>query len=91
MTVLLQLESDIEVTATEQAQEAGLPLPEYVHSVVKDAIFRRQRARKLSEKSFDEILKPLRDEVEASGITEDELDNLFNEARREVAKERRNT
>ena len=90
MTVTLELEPEVELTATEQATEEGLPLAEYVKSVVKDAIFKRQRVRQLSEKSFDEILKPFRDEVEASGITDDELDELFTEARKEVAKARRN-
>lgn len=88
MTVTLELEPEVELTATEQAQEEGLPLAEYVESVVKDAILKRQRVRRLSEKSFDEILKPFRNEVEASGITDDELDNLFRQARREASKAR---
>ncbi len=90
MTVTLELEPEVELTATEQAAEEGLPLAEYVESVVKEAILKRRRVRQLSEKSFDEILKPFRDEVEASSITDDELDDLFREARREVAKARRN-
>ncbi len=77
MTVILELEPEIEMTAVKQAEAEGLPLEKYVESVVKEAIFKRERVQKLSEKSFDEILKPFRDEVEASEISETELNNLF--------------
>ena len=90
MTVTLELEPEVELTAAEQAKEKGLPLVEYVESVVKEAVFKRQRIQRLSEKSFDEILKPFRDEVEASGIDDDELDSLFRQARREASEARRN-
>ena len=90
MTVTLELEPEDELTANEQAAEEGLPLTKYVESVVKDTILKRQRVRRLSEKSFDEILKPFRDEVEASGISDDELDELFAKARKEASKVRRN-
>ena len=36
--------------------------------------------------TFDEILAPFSAEVEASGITDDELDDLIRDARREVYK-----
>lgn len=67
-----------------------MPLAEYVEAVVKDAILKRQRVRRLSEKSFDEILNPFRNEVEACGITDDKLDNLFRQVRREASKARQN-
>ncbi len=66
-----------------------MPLAKYVESVVKEAIFKRKRIQQLPEKSFDEILKPFRDEVEASGMSDDELDNLFRSARREASQIRR--
>lgn len=89
MTVILELEPEVELTAIEQAEADGLPLAKYVESVVREAIFKRQRVQLLSEKPFDEILKPFRDEVEASGISDDELDNLFRQARREASQVRR--
>lgn len=89
MTVTLELEPDVEETATEQANAKGLPLVKYVESVVKEAVFKRQRVEKLSEKPFDEILKPFRDEVEAIGIGEDELNRLFRDARTEASQARR--
>ena len=90
MTVILELEPEVELTAVEQAKEEGLPLGEYVESVVREAVFKRRRVRQLSERSFDEILKPFRDEVESSGMSDDELDNLFRQARREASNARQN-
>ena len=90
MTVLLELEPEVELSANDQAQEEGLPLAKYVESLVRDAVLRRQRVRRMSEKPFDEILRPFRKEVEACGITDDELDKLFRRGRSEAAKVRRN-
>lgn len=89
MTVTLELEPEVEQTAAEQAKAEGLPLTKYVESVIREAIFKRQRVQQLAEKSFDEILKPFRAEVEASGISNDDLDNLFQQARREASQARR--
>ena len=89
MTVSLELEPEVEITAAEQAEAEGLPLAKYVEAVVTEAIFKRRRVQRLSEKSFDEILKPFRDEVAASKMSDDELDDLFNQARREASKARR--
>ena len=90
MTVTLELEPEVEMTATEQAEAEGLPLAKYVESVVKEAILKRKRVQQLSEKSFDEILKPFRDEVTSSGMSDDELDDLFQKARHEASQARRN-
>ncbi len=73
MTVILELEPEVELTAAEQAKEQRLPLSEYVESVVRETVFKRRRVQQLAEKSFDEILKPFRDEVESSGISDEEL------------------
>ncbi|MBS1810869.1 MAG: hypothetical protein JST84_22080 [Acidobacteria bacterium] len=89
MTVTVELEPEVERTAAEQAKAEGVPLTEYVASVVREAIFKRQRVRQLAEKSFDEILQPFRDEVEASGISDEDLDSLFRQARREASQARR--
>lgn len=90
MTVTLELEPEVELTAAKQAEAEGLPLAKYVESVVRKAIFKRRRVEELSQKPFDEILKPFRDEVEASRMSDDELDGLFRQARREVSNARQN-
>ena len=88
MTVLLELEPEVEKTAAEQAKEEGLPLAEYVGSVVKDAIFKRKRRKQLSNATFDEILAPVRKGFQDSGMTEDELLDFFDEVREEVHQEK---
>ena len=45
----------------------------------------------LAAKSFDEILAPIRQTFHASGMSEDEADALFAEAREEVYQERKAT
>lgn len=89
MTVILELEPDVEMTAAEQAEAEGLPLARYVETVVREAVFKRRTVERLSEKPFDEMLKPFRDEVEASVMSDAELDNLFRQARREASQARR--
>ena len=89
MTVTLELEPEVETTAAAQAAEEGLPLAEYVESVIKEAVFKRRTVKQLAEKTFDEILKPFRDEVETGGMSDDELDELFEQARRKASAERK--
>lgn len=89
MTVTVELEPEIELTAAEQARAEGLPLAKYVESVIKETVLKRRKIQQLSEKSFDEILKPFREEVEASGMSDEDLDELFRTARREDSKDRR--
>lgn len=90
MKVVLELEPDVEMTAAKQAQAEGLSLVRYVEILLKEAVLKRQRVEQLSEKPFDEMLKPFRDEVEASGVSEDELADLFRQARQEATRARRN-
>jgi hypothetical protein len=40
------------------------------------------------DRTFDEILAPFRDAVEQGGISDEELDTVFTEARREVSREK---
>jgi hypothetical protein len=90
MRVILELEPDVEITATKQAEAEGLSLAKYVEVVLRGAVLKRQRVEQVSEKPFDEMLKPFRDEVEASGMSDDELTHLFRQARREASQARRN-
>ena len=43
----------------------------------------------LATKSFDDILAPIRKTFQESGMTDDELEALFEEAREEVYQERK--
>ena len=87
MTVTLELRPDIELSALEQAEEEGLPLAEYVEVVVREAISRREKVKQLAAKSFREILAPIHKGFHESGLTEEEMMEMFAEAREQVYQE----
>ena len=89
MTITINLPSEVEESVKSQAAENGLPLENYVESLVEEGTRRRDRIDSLAEKSFDEILEPFRRSVEASGISDEELEVLFNKARQEAARARK--
>lgn len=77
-------------TVKSQATKEGKPLADYVGSLVEEGSRRRDRIDLLAEKSFDEILAPFRQSVEDSGMSDEALDALFTEARKEAARVRAN-
>lgn len=89
MTITIDLPPDIEASVKTQAAQEGLPLEDYVTSLVQEAAMRRVRIDFLAEKSFDEILAPFRGNVEDSGIGDEELDSLFTTARKEASRVRK--
>jgi hypothetical protein len=89
MTITIDLPPDIEASVKTQAAKEGLPLEDYVKSLVQEGTQRRDRIDLLAEKPFDEILAPFRRNVEASGMGDEELGNLFTAARREASRARK--
>jgi len=89
MTITIDLPPDIEASIKTQAAKDGLLLEDYVTSLVQEGIQRRDRIDLLAEKSFDEILAPFRRNVEDSGVSDEELDALFTDARKEVSRARK--
>ncbi len=85
MTITISLPPEVEESVKSQAAKDGVPLDDYVESLVEEATRRRNRIDVLAEKSFDEILAPFRRSVEESGISDEDLDALFREARKEVS------
>jgi len=81
VTVTLELEPEVESLLEKRARAEGCDVKGYVEKLVEREVNRGR--------SFDEILKPFRDAVERSGISDQELDGLFTEARRDVSGERR--
>ena len=81
MTVTLELEPEVESALEERARAEGCEVKDYLEKLVEKDINR--------ERTFDEILAPFRDAVERSGISDEDQDALFREARNEVSKERR--
>lgn len=76
MTVTLEIEPDVESLLEKRAKADGCDIPDYLRKLIKKEVNRKR--------TFDEILAPFRLAVEKSGISDDELDSLFTEARREV-------
>ncbi len=81
MTVTLELEPEVESLLEKRAWAEGCDVKGYVQKLVEKEVNRKR--------TFDEILAPFRDAVERSGISDQEFDSVFTEARREVSSERR--
>ena len=88
MTITIELPPEVEATVIAQATCDGLLLADYVRHLVHDAAEKRRWMEQLAEQPFSVILAPLRRDVEASGMTDDELEALFQQARQEAAQER---
>jgi hypothetical protein len=84
-SVTVQLPPETERTLREKAASAGLSLEVYLQKLAqRDAENRTPRP-----KTLDEILAPVREGFAESGVSEDELTALFEEAREEVWLEKR--
>ena len=88
MTITSSLPPDVEAVVTAQAAQDGLPLADYVRRLIREATEKRNRIEQLPEQPFSVILAPLRRDVAESGMTDDELDELFRAARQEAAQAR---
>jgi hypothetical protein len=89
MTITINLPPEVEASVKTQADKEGLPLEDYVTSLVQEGTQRRDRIDLLAEKPFDEILAPFRRNVEESGMSDEQLDELFSGARKDAARARR--
>ena len=76
MTVTIPLSPEEEKRLLAHAAASGQDVTSYVLQIVKEKIEKPL--------TFDQIFAPLREEVQESGITDDELDTLFRQAREEV-------
>ncbi len=63
-------------TIKELSRSKGKSAEEYLRTLIEAGV--------LSEQSFAEILAPIREGFRKSGMTEQQLDALFEEARRKV-------
>lgn len=79
MTVTIDLPPELENNLHQQATRSGQDVKTFVLQAVQEKI---ARAR-----TFDEICAPFVRAVEASGITDEEFERFFEEAREEVWRE----
>jgi hypothetical protein len=59
-----------------KAKVVGKTAPEYVRSLIERDL--------LADKSFDELLRPVRDDVRDSGISPDAFDRIVRRARKQT-------
>jgi hypothetical protein len=76
-TTQIEIQLETARLLREKAAARNLSLDEYLREMV-------EADKPLQIKTLDEILAPFRAEVEAKGYSEDELDELFTEARKEI-------
>ena len=82
MTIEVPIPDDLITRLDQKARSAGLDREQYVRALV---------SRELAgPRSFDEILGGFRGEVTASGISDSELDQLFDSARQDSLAEHKN-
>ncbi len=75
MSVVLELEPEVEETLKKRAAARGSDFEVYLQSILKE---------QANSQSYEEVMAPVWDEFEQSGMTEDELDDFMNEIREEV-------
>jgi len=61
---------------TKKARDEGTTPANYARTLIERAL--------LADRTFDEILKPIREGFRKSGITENELDEIVTHARRDI-------
>jgi predicted transcriptional regulator len=80
MTITIRLSDDEQRRLAERAAQSGRDVAEYVHMLIERDI--REPV------AVDQALAPFRRQVEASGMTDDELGDFFEEVREEVWQEK---
>ena len=80
MTITIHLSPEQERRLSGRAAQNGQDLVGYIHRLIERDL--------RSPTTADEALGPFRRQVEASGMTDDELDNFFEGAREEVWQEK---
>ena len=79
MTLTLNLADKDAQRLAEKAQAAGVDVQTYVERLVRAAA---------SSPPLDELLRPVREAFHASGMSEDELGDLLEQAKHDMRRER---
>lgn len=81
MTVEVPIPDDLIPRLEQKARSAGLDREQYVRALVSQDL--------AGPKTFDEILGGFREEVAACGVSDSELDQLFESARQDSLSQRK--
>ena len=73
MSIQVELKPEVEAMLQKRAIDRGCDVAGYVERLIEKDV--------LAAQSFDEILAPIRQGFHESGMSADELDTLFEEAR----------
>lgn len=73
MSIQVELKPEVEAMLQKRALDRGCDVARYVERLIEKDV--------LAAQSFDEILAPIRQGFQESGMSEDELDTFFEEAR----------
>ncbi len=80
MTLTIALPPELEKTLQQHAERSGQDVSSFVLQAVKEKIAK--------SRTFDDICAPFAEAVQATGISDDEFDQFFEEARAEVWQEK---
>ncbi len=93
MSVTINLRPEVERQLTARAAQSGLTLEEFLQQLAERAIVEDETERKngaaSAPPSFAEMTGPFAKAAEATGMTEDELGDFFEDVRKEVRAEKR--
>jgi plasmid stability protein len=95
MTFSITLPPETEQKLRERAARAGQTVEDFLRQLVEREVLETNGSQAPEAgtapagKTFDEIFAPLRKEVEASGIGDEELDRLLEQAREEAWQEKK--
>lgn len=78
--ITIELEPETEAELKRKAEASGTRVDAYVQELIEKHVN--------SGKILDELLAPFRRQVSESGISDDELDELIEEAREEIYQEK---
>lgn len=82
MSITITIPTHLESLILKKAATAGKPIEEVTIGLIEQSLQPQKPSL-----TFDEILTPFRKEITESGISDEELDALFMQARRDYARE----
>lgn len=75
-TVTISFPKDVGIVLEKRAEASGQDVETYIKNIIET------QTKKMT---LDETLTPFRESVDKSGLTDEELDKIFKQARREVS------
>ena len=87
MTITIELRPDDEQALRERARNSGRELPEYVQHVLEEHVRSGPRPG-AAPQTFDQVLAPVWEDRRQSGMTEEEVDTMFQRELEEFRQER---